>query len=52
MAHFELGNCYFQVQPDAPRIPFQYSDDGMFQIVAALPTEVVSEASPTTASSD
>jgi hypothetical protein len=47
VAHFELGNCYFQVQPDAPRNPFQYSDDGM----TALQIEVDSEVSPTTTSS-
>jgi len=37
IAHFEPGNCYFQLRADAPRLPFEYSRDGMFQIMASLP---------------
>ncbi len=33
IAHFEPGNCYFQVQPGSARIPFEYSPEDMFLIV-------------------
>ena len=50
IAHFEPGNCYFQLRADAPRLPFEYSRDGMFQIMASLPVVDPPSVQPAAAS--
>jgi hypothetical protein len=44
IAHFEPGNCYFQVSPGSARIPFEYSPEDMFHIKAALPGDQPAQA--------
>ena len=39
IAHFEPGNCYFQVAPGSPRIPFEYSPENMFHIKTVFPAD-------------
>ena len=46
IAHFEPGNCYFQVRNGSPRIPFAYSPEGMFQLMAALPGDSSAQGYP------
>ena len=54
IAHFEPGNCYFQVCSGSTRIPFEYSSENIFHIKAVFPggqsvqdNSVVSAAGPT-----
>jgi len=51
IAHFEPGNCYFQLHADAPPLPFEYSRDGMFQIMASIPDVDLPSVQPSAASS-
>jgi hypothetical protein len=44
IAHFEPGNCYFQVSPGSARIPLEYSPEDMFHIKAALPGDQPAQA--------
>ena len=46
IAHFEPGNCYFQVRPGSARIPFEYSPEDMFHIKATLPVDQSAQAYP------
>ena len=52
IAHFEPGNCYFQVRPGSARIPFEYSPEDMFHIKATLPVDQSAQACPATYAAD